>query len=102
MILNRILRDFDHNVRYFGYNVRDFDDVLDSNTNIGHFVIFSSNFKEHLNEYLIMCEILTHIVDISTKIRPYNAREFDSNFDLIMFVILAQLFSTFRLKFETF
>ena len=40
------------------------------------FLRFWSNFKEHLNKYLITLEILSQIFDFSTKIRLYNVRVF--------------------------
>ena len=39
-----------------------------------------------------MFEILTHIFDVSTTIQPYNVRDFNPHFELIMFVIQAQNF----------
>ena len=42
--------------------------------------------------YNVLYEILTHIFDISSKIRPYNVTDFDLDFVLIMFEILTQMF----------
>ena len=54
---------------------------------------FWSNFKEHWNDYLIMFEIFTNIFDISTKIRPYNDRDFEPNVELKMIEVLTQIFN---------
>ena len=57
--------------------------LLDENHNCqfsSTFLRFRSNSKEHLNDYLIMFEILAHIFDISSKVRHHNVRDFDPNF----------------------
>ena len=59
---------------------------------LSKFLRFWSNFKEHLNEYLIMLEILPQIFDISSKIGSYNVLDFDPNYMLVMFKNLTQIF----------
>ena len=56
------------------------------------FLGFWSNFKEYLNEYLLILEISTQFFDISTENRNYNVRYFDWNFGIKMFKILADIF----------
>ena len=40
-----------------------------------------------------MFEIFTNIFDISTKIRPYNDRDFEPNVELKMIEVLTQIFN---------
>ena len=57
------------------------------------FLWFWSNFKEHWNEYLIIFEIFTNFFDNSTKIRPYNDRDFEPNVEPKMIEVLTQIFN---------
>ena len=54
---------------------------------------FWSNFKELWNEYLIIFEIFTNFFNISTKIRPYNDRDFEPNVEPKMIEVLTQIFN---------
>ena len=41
----------------------------------------------------MLFEIFTNIFDISTKIRPYNDRDFEPNVELKMIEVLTQIFN---------
>ena len=59
---------------------------------LSKFLRFWSNFKEHLNACHIIFEILTQFFYISSKIWPYDVRDFDPYFVLIKFEILTYIF----------
>ena len=56
---------------------------------LSKFLRFWSNYKEYLNEYLIMWEKMTKIFNISSKIRSY-VQDFVLNFALRMFAMMVQ------------
>ena len=56
---------------------------------LSKFLRLWSNYKEYLNEYLIMWVRMTKIFDISSKIRSY-VQDFELNFALRMFAMMVQ------------
>ena len=95
LIFNKILEILTK-IRYFmlkpggGYGITAPPPVSEWNIFfLSKFLRLWSNYKEYLNEYLIMWERMTKIFDISSKIRPY-VQDFELNFVLRMFAMMVQ------------